>query len=377
VQFLEDFNPELKVDSPGRINIIGEHTDYNLGFVLPTAIDKKIHFAFERNGSDTECNIYSKGFNKGFTVALNALTRSSEEWENYILGVLSEINKRTDGLKGFNCSIESGLPMGSGVSSSAALECGLAAGLNALFQLHLTKEDIVLLSRDAEHNFVGTKCGIMDQYASVMSKKDHVILLDCESVKPTFIPIDIAPYKILMLNSNVSHNLATSAYNTRREECEAGVRIIQKKYPEIKTLREVDTTMLNRCKSALGDLLYRRCNYIVEENKRVLAVVAALKHKQLSKVGALLYASHEGIQYDYEVSCAETDFLVNFSTAYETVLGARQMGGGFGGCALTLIHETAISSYIDAVAEAYMKEFGITLSAFEALPDEGTVITFV
>ena len=211
------------VDSPGRINIIGEHTDYNLGYVLPTAIDKRIRFTLERNNTDTQCEIRSKGYEKALFVDLKHIAPSNTQWENYILGVLYEIYIRSKALKGFQCTIESDLPVGSGVSSSAALECGLAFGLNELFDLGLSKHEIVALSRDAEHNYVGTKCGIMDQFASVMSKKDHVILLDCKSMEHTYVPFAIAPYKLVLLNSNVSHSLASSEYNTRRKECEEGV----------------------------------------------------------------------------------------------------------------------------------------------------------
>ena len=214
------FNPnnwDLIIESPGRINIIGEHTDYNNGFVLPTAIDKKIQFKFKRNGSLKTCNIRSNNFNVGFSFKLNEVSISENQWENYILGVIFEINQlTTDKLRGFDCVLDSDIPIGSGISSSAALECGLAFGLNELFNLNLSKQTIVELSQRAEHNYVGTKCGIMDQFASVMSKKGHVILLDCQSLEYEYIPMNIEPFKILLLNTNVSHNLASGEYNTRR-----------------------------------------------------------------------------------------------------------------------------------------------------------------
>ncbi|RPD94227.1 galactokinase, partial [Aureibaculum marinum] len=225
------------IDSPGRINIIGEHTDYNNGFVLPTAIDKKIQFKFKKNGSLKTCSIHSNNFDTGFSFKLDAVEKSEKQWENYVLGVIYEIQQLSDKLQGFDCVLDSDIPVGSGISSSAALECGLAFGLNELFDLNLSKQTIVELSQRAEHNFVGTKCGIMDQFASVMSKKDHVILLDCQSLDYQYVPIKIEPFTILLLNTNVSHNLASGEYNIRRSQCEEGVRVIKQKYAEVHSLR--------------------------------------------------------------------------------------------------------------------------------------------
>ena len=362
------------VDSPGRINIIGEHTDYNLGYVLPTAIDKRIRFTLERNNTDTQCEIRSKGYEKALVVDLKHIAPSNIQWENYILGVLYEIYKRSQELKGFQCTIESDLPVGSGVSSSAALECGLAFGLNELFDLGLSKHEIVALSRDAEHNYVGTKCGIMDQFASVMSKKDHVILLDCKSMEHTYVPFAIAPYKLVLLNSNVSHSLASSEYNTRRKECEEGVAILQKKYPSVASLRDANLKMIETCKTALSPKVLDRCTYVVEENNRVLDAVEALKKDDLKTLGALMYQTHEGLRTLYEVSCRELDFLVDFSKNIAEVLGARVMGGGFGGCTINLVHEDAADAFIKSTSEAYEKEFNIKLTSFEGHPSAGTTL---
>jgi len=374
MQFLENFNPELTVDSPGRINIIGEHVDYNMGYVLPTAIEKKIIFKFQKNGSDKICHVYSKGYDTGFELSLDKLEKSKIEWENYILGVLNEISKRTDKLKGFDCTLESHVPIGSGVSSSAALECGLAFGLNEMFDLGLTKMDIVELSQAAEHTYAGTKCGIMDQFASVMSKEGHVILLDCESLDYSYIPIQIKPYKIVLLNTNVSHNLASGEYNVRRAQCEEGVAVLQKKYPEVKSLRNATMDMLNDVRIELDETVYNRCSYIIKEKSRVLEAVAALKANNLKRIGELLYETHDGLSKMYEVSCPELDFLVAFSKKYDSVLGARMMGGGFGGCTINLVHEDAIEEFVKAASAAYEKECKLKLSWFEASPSEGTSI---
>lgn len=372
--FPDNFTPDLIVDSPGRINLIGEHTDYNLGYVLPTAIEKKITFKFKKNNSNKQCNFYSVGFNKGFTVQLDKIAPSTVEWENYILGVLNEILKRTDKVRGFDCTIESKLPMGSGLSSSAALECGLAFGLNRLFGLSLSNMDIVKLSQRAEHTYVGTQCGIMDQFASVMSRQGHVILLDCQSLEHQQIPIQIAPYKMIMLNTKVSHNLASSEYNTRKKECEAGVQIIKERYPKVNSLRDVDMAMIQEYVNNMDPILYRRCSFIVKENQRVLEAKEALQKNDLKRFGELLYLAHEGISKDYEVSCPESDFLVDFTKKYETVLGARQTGGGFGGCTLNIVHKDMADQFIKEATAAYKEAFNIDLEAFEVKPSAGTTI---
>ena len=374
MSFPENFTPELVVESPGRINLIGEHTDYNLGYVLPTAIEKKITFKFKRNHTNKECNLYSLGYNTGFTLQLDKIAKSNVEWENYILGVLNEILLRTDKLRGFDCTIESKLPMGSGLSSSAALECGLAFGLNELFDLGLSKMDIVLLSQKAEHTFVGTQCGIMDQFASVMSEKGHVILLDCQSLEHQQIPIQIDPYKMIMLNTKVSHNLASSEYNTRKRECEEGVAILQGHYPEVTSLRNANNEMLEVCKSEMSATIFKRCSFIINENDRVLKTANALKSNDLNLFGALLYEAHEGISKLYEVSCPESDFLVDFSKQYDAVLGARQTGGGFGGCTLNIVHKDKVDDFVEAATKAYKAAFNIELDAFEVKPSAGTYI---
>jgi len=372
MQFLNDFCSELKVVSPGRINLIGEHTDYNLGYVLPTAIAKNITFNFQKNGSEHECRVYSKTYDTGFELNLKKISRSEVEWENYILGVLNEISKRTDKVRGFDCTLESNLPTGSGLSSSAALECGLAFGLNKLFQLGLTKLEMVQLSQTAEHTYVGTQCGIMDQFASVMSKEGHVIQLDCRSLESSYIPIDLHPYKIILLNTKVSHNLASSEYNTRKKECEEGVAIIQKKFTDVKSLRDVTDEMLVACENHLNAVVFNRCSFIVAENKRVLEMTEALRKKDLETVGKILYKAHEGISKLYEVSCPESDFLVDFSKSYSTVLGARQTGGGFGGCTLNIVHESGVDTFVESTSKAYKAKFGIALEPFEVLPSGGT-----
>jgi galactokinase len=373
MQFIKDFEPEITIASPGRINFIGEHTDYNMGYVLPTAIENKIVFKLAKNNSENIANVYSVGYD-GFALDLNNINRSNTEWENYVLGVLSEISKLTDRVKGFDCTIESNLPLGSGLSSSAAMECGLAFGLNELFDLGLSKLTIVELSQRAEHGYVGTQCGIMDQFASVMSKAGNVILLDCQSLEYQHIPIDLRPYKIIMLNTKVSHNLASSEYNTRKQECEEGVALIKRTNPSISSLRDVTREMIEASKHVMTQTVYNRCSFIIDENKRVLEMVKALKEKDLETVGSILYEAHDGISRLYEVSCSESDFLVDFSKGYSDVLGARQTGGGFGGCTLNLVHEDIVDIFKKEAAIAYKSEFNVDLEAFEVKPSGGTAI---
>ena len=373
MQFIENFTPELTISSPGRINFIGEHTDYNMGYVLPTAIGNTITFKLARNGTQNMCNIYSMGY-EGFSFDLNEISISNTEWQNYILGVVNEILKLTDKVRGFDCTIESDLPLGSGLSSSAAMECGLAFGLNELFVLGLSKIMLVELSQRAEHSYVGTQCGIMDQFASVMSEEGKILLLDCQSLEYQRIPINIHPYKILMLNTKVSHNLASSEYNTRKQECEEGVSILKKRNPQINSLRDVTREMLEVSKEAMNQIVYNRCSFIIDENKRVLEMAEAFRQNNLETVGSLLYEAHHGISKLYEVSCPESDFLVEFAKMNPSILGARQTGGGFGGCTLNIIHKDALEDFITTASKAYYEKFNIRLEAFEVAPSGGTSI---
>lgn len=372
-----NFKTEVKVASPGRINLIGEHTDYNQGFVMPSAIDKKIYFKFRKNNNDNLCRIYSETFETYVEFNLDKILKSKNSWENYLLGVIDEIQKLGKTLKGFDCILKSELPIGAGISSSAALECGFAGGLNSLFSLNLPQMEIVKLSQRAENNFVGSNCGIMDQFASVMSKKNHFIKLDCESLEAEFIPAEIQNCKLLLLNTNVSHNLADSEYNSRRQQCENAVQIIQQKYQEVQALRHVSFEMLEEFKEKIDPVSLKRCRYVLEENARVKQTEKALSSGNLKELGKLMYASHRGLQHQYEVSCPELDFLVDFSEDKSFIYGSRMMGGGFGGCTINLIESDKIDEYITEVTKAYQEKFNITPTPITVVPDEGTQITKV
>ncbi|MGB5317562.1 galactokinase, partial [Eudoraea sp.] len=319
-------HPDLIIESPGRINLIGEHIDYNGGQVLPAAINLKIRFFFERTDSDV-AKIYSKDLDQSFEIALNNLENSKTEWHNFFLGVIHFILKiAPNSIKGFNCIVESNLPFGAGVSSSAALECGIAKGLDLLFDIGLKDSEIITLSRDAEHDFVGTKCGIMDQFAVVRGKKNFLIQLNCADLSYKYVPADFSPYTILLLNTNVAHNLASSEYNLRRQACEKGLRIINEKYPEYRFLAHVPLKVLEELKSQFPENLYKRLTYVVEENLRTIAAGEVLEKNDLNSFGKLLFESHKGLSTKYEVSCEELDFLVQYAASYEGIIGARMMG---------------------------------------------------
>ncbi len=353
---------DLIIDSPGRINLIGEHVDYSGGHVLPASIDKKITLSFRKNDTET-CKVYSENFKNEFEINLNDLKRSDIEWHNYIIGVIFHINVlKPNAVKGFDCNIYSNLPLGSGVSSSAALECGIAKGLNELFNIGLTDIEIINISKDAEHTFVGTKCGIMDQFAVVKGCADHLLLLNCETLEHQLIPADFGDYKIILLNTNVSHNLATSEYNVRRDECNTALEAINKKYPEYTLLAQVSPEIIQEFKNILPHKIFNRALYITKENRRTLYAVECLKNKDIVGFGEWVYKSHRGLTNLFEVSCEELDFLVDFTHNLDYVVGARMMGGGFGGCTINIVHKDFHEEFINSISPAYQEKFNINLT---------------
>jgi len=353
---------DLVIHSPGRINLIGEHIDYNGGFVLPAAIDKYIELYFKKNSS-SGFNFYSKDLDQGFSTTLIDLTPQSSSFENFVLGILDQfVTLGHSSLEGFDCYIRSNLPIGAGVSSSAALMCGLAKGINELYSLQLSDEDIILLAQRAEHKYVGTNCGIMDQFAVIKGSKNGVLFLDCKTMAHEIVPVDFGLYDIVLLNTNVSHSLENSEYNTRRKECETALAIINDSNNSFEYLTQVPKDTLLTYKNTLDPIVYNRALYVIEENTRVQKAVRNLKEHALENVGNLMYESHRGLKDLYEVSCPELDFLVEYTRTKDYISGARMMGGGFGGCTINLILKQHRAAFINEISDAYIKKFGISLT---------------
>lgn len=361
----------VHVLSPGRINLIGEHTDYNDGFVLPAATGLYMQFELEKNGTTALCRVQSEAMRETLLADLDGLHPAADGWQNYILGVLDEIRRRTNRLQGFDGHIRSAIPPGSGLSSSAALECGLAFGLNKLFSLGLSPMELAELSQLAEHRFAGTQCGILDQFACVMGKKDHFMLLDCRSMEFRYIPARLGDCSLLLLNSGVSHTHASSGYNQRREECRQGVAFLQERDAGIRSLRDVSPAMVADMQGTMPEPLYRRCRYVVQENQRVLRAVEALEQSEMALLGNLLTASHHGLRDDYEVSCPELDYLVETAISLPGVLGSRMMGGGFGGCSLTLVRGEALAEVREQLVSSYSRSFGREAAPLEVCLVDG------
>ncbi|WP_318310140.1 galactokinase [Flagellimonas crocea] len=355
-------NYDILVTAPGRINLIGEHTDYNGGLVLPGAVNKTIKLYLRKNNT-LQSNFYSKNIEEGFSCEMDYFIPQKTMWRNFVLGVLDQIlRNRRKPLPGFDCYIESDLPAGSGLSSSAALECGLATGVNALFELGYSDWEIIKLSQRAEHEFVGTKCGIMDQFAVVKGERDKLIYLNCETLESQMIPVDFGPYSLVLLNTNVSHQLADSEYNKRTNQCREALGILNQKKSSYPTLASIPKARLLRFKNKMDPELFGIAKYVIEENHRVKSTVKKLRKSRLKDVGKLIYESHEGLQHLFRVSCTELDFLVDFTRELDYVIGSRMMGGGFGGCTLSLVKTSELELFLDTISSAYRKEFDLDLT---------------
>lgn len=357
--------------SPGRVNIIGEHTDYNNGFVLPAAIDKAVYVGISRR-EDDQIFLYSEEFNEEHTTDLVTALPTDKQWPNYILGVVDQLKKRGYEIHGFNLNLDGDVPVGAGLSSSAAVECSVAFALNEVFELGIEKEELAEIGQKAEHTYAGVMCGIMDQFASVFGREHHVIKLDCQTLEYEYVPLKLQGYKLLLLNTNVKHSLASSEYNTRRNECAAGVEMINSGGESVASLREVTLAMLDKHVKPNDEVVYRRCKYVVEENSRLLSACEALQAGDLETLGQKMYGSHDGLSKEYEVSCKELDFLVDAVRNNPNVLGARMMGGGFGGCTINIVKEEAIDSLVDELKGKYKEAMGLELTAYIAQIEDGS-----
>jgi galactokinase len=356
--------------SPGRINFIGEHIDYNDGFVLPAAIDKGICYAIALNNTD-EINFRALDFNEKLSVKIQDVKKMTG-WKNYVLSVVNEFLIKGLEVKGFDCVFGGNIANGAGISSSAAVEGGLAFGINELFRFGFSRKELALLCQRAEHNFPGVMCGIMDQYANMNGKKDHVILLDTRSVEHQYFPLKLDGYEIALINTKVHHSLASSEYNVRRKQCEEGLAILKKELG-ISSFRDIKSSEeLVHVKDEMDDKVYDRCKYVVEEILRTQEAAHLLQENKLKEFGKLMFETHEGLSKLYEVSCPELDFLVEQAKANENIIGARMMGGGFGGCTINIIKKEAVKDFLETATSAYRDKFRIDPEVIDVKVWDGT-----
>jgi galactokinase len=402
-QFSNHFNqhPSLVVKSPGRINLIGEHTDYNHGFVLPAAIDKYIEVAIAKR-TDGVLHMVALDLGETIIVSIHNLQPHATQWVNYIIGVVDQVFNKSQSANnnfigtqntltnteittavndtnlsgGFSICIQGNIPLGAGLSSSAALECAVLFAINELYSLSLSKMQMALMAQSAEHKFAGVHCGLMDMFASLHGQKNKAILLDCASLAYTYYPLALNDYSIVLFDTQIKHALATSEYNTRRLECEQGLKTIQEKYPTVKTFRDISMEQVEACMASNTSLnttkIYQRCKYVVEEIARVQLAVKDLQKEDMQAFGKKMFETHEGLSKLYEVSCPELDFLVNAVSHNENVLGARMMGGGFGGCTINIIKTTAVVEITQALTAKYAQVMHKELSHYITSIEEGT-----
>jgi galactokinase len=373
-KFIEIFGnlPQLTIKAPGRINLIGEHTDYNNGLVLPAAIDKAIYFGISVSESNN-CEIHSIDLNDSCHFTLDCIAKSDKSWANFIIGVISEIQNQGYKIpKGIKVVFGGDVPLGAGLSSSAAVESGIGFAINELFQLDISKLNLALIAQKAEHNFAGVNCGIMDMFASIFGKQNAVIKLDCKDLSYEYFPFHAPEYTLILCNTGVKHSLSDSEYNIRRIECETGVEILKKAFPNIESLRDASMEMLDNQKHNLLEIIYKRCKYIIEENIRVKIACDALQQNDLVTFGNKMYETHQGLRHEYEVSCPELDFLVDKTLEItsqtdtrDMVLGARMMGGGFGGCTINLVKTINLQLFKTAIQAAYFQQFKIEMATYE------------
>lgn len=356
--------------SPGRINLIGEHTDYNGGFVFPGAVNVGIMAEIKPNGTD-KVKAYSIDLKDYTEFGLNEEDAPSASWAKYIFGVCRELIKRGVEVRGFNTAFAGDVPLGAGMSSSAAIESTYAFALNQLFgNDKLDRMELAKAGQMTEHNYVGVKCGIMDQFASLFGKEGHLMRLDCRSLEHKYFPFNPKGYKLVLLDSCVKHELASSAYNQRRQSCENVVAEIRKDHPEVEYLRDVTMEMLQSYKGRVSEEDYMRAEYVVAEIQRVLDVCDALEKGDYELVGQKMYETHEGMSKLYEVSCEELDFLNQIAQECN-VTGSRVMGGGFGGCTINLVKNEFYDLFVETAKTRYQEKYGKTPKVYDVVISDG------
>lgn len=371
-RFKKHFNDEVGsvYASPGRINLIGEHTDYNGGFVFPGAIDKGMVAEIKVNGTD-KVRAYSIDLKDYVEFGLNEEDAPKASWARYIFGVCREIIKRGGKIQGFDTAFAGDVPLGAGMSSSAALESTFAFALNDMFNLGIDKFELAKIGQATEHNYCGVNCGIMDQFASVFGKEGSLIRLDCRSLEYKYFPFKPVGYKLVLLDSVVKHELASSAYNKRRQSCEtAAAAICNNNHPEVEFLRDATMDMLKEVKDQISAEDYMRAEYVIEEVQRVLDVCDALERGDYETVGQKMYETHHGMSKLYEVSCEELDYLNDIAKKCG-VTGSRVMGGGFGGCTINLVKDELHDAFIKEAFALYKEKFGHEPKLYEVVISDG------
>ena len=371
-RFIKHFDGETGnvYASPGRINLIGEHTDYNGGFVFPGAIDKGMIAEIKPNGTD-KIRAYSIDLKDYVEFGLNEEDAPKASWARYIFGVCREMIKRGVAVKGFNTAFAGDVPLGAGMSSSAALESTYAFALNELFNGNIDKFELAKVGQATEHNYCGVKCGIMDQFASVFGKAGSLIRLDCRSLEYEYFPFKPEGYRLVLVDSVVKHELASSAYNKRRQSCETAVAAIKKNHPNVEFLRDATMDMLKEVKNEITAEDFMRAEYVIEEIQRVLDVCDAQQVGDYETVGQKMYETHHGMSKLYEVSCAELDFL-NDCAKECGVTGSRVMGGGFGGCTINLVKDELYDSFIAKAEETFKAKFGRSPKVYDVVISDGS-----
>jgi len=371
-RFRKHFNDEVGsvYASPGRINLIGEHTDYNGGFVFPGAVDKGMIAEIKINGTK-KVRAYSIDLKDYVEFGLNEEDAPRASWSRYIFGVCREMIKRGADIKGFDTAFAGDVPLGAGMSSSAALESTFAFALNELFNCGIDKFELAKIGQATEHHYCGVNCGIMDQFASVFGKAGSLIRLDCRSLEYKYYPFHPKGYKLVLLDTVVKHELASSAYNKRRQSCETACAAIRKNHPEVEFLRDASMDMLNDVKAVISEEDYMRAEYVIGEVQRVLDVCDALEKDDYETVGQKMYETHYGMSKLYEVSCEELDFL-NDCAKKNGVTGSRVMGGGFGGCTINLVKDELYDSFIADAKESYNAKFGKYPKVYDVVISDGS-----
>lgn len=364
------FGNELSLyTSPGRVNLIGEHTDYNGGFVFPGAIDKGIYAAINPNGTD-KIRAYSIDYQAMTEFGMCEEDAPREPWARYIFGVVREMQKRGFQPKGFDTVFAGDVPLGAGMSSSAALESTFAFALNDIYKLGIDKFELARIGQSTEHNYCGVKCGIMDQFASIFGKKGHLMRLNCATMEFEYFPFNPTGYKVVLLDTVVKHELASSAYNKRRESCENACAHIAAKHPEVKYLSDATMQMLDEVKNEISQEDYMRAKYVIGEKQRVLDVCDALERGDYETVGDRMYGTHHGMSKEYEVSCDELDFLNNIAKECG-VTGSRVMGGGFGGCTINLVKEDLYDRFIVTAKNKFNEKFKHYPKIYDVIISDG------